>query len=172
MREGWAGAGASIARLGVEQGVGNFCTVCVSCRPALAGDEILRPLDHHANTLEFGQAQILRAPRLDDAQSTLGADARHPQQLLLRGGIDLHWEKRRVPHGPGTFGIEVRVKIRLILGQQFPCRKMVVPQQPIRLVEPVLPQQGRGGVRRGQTAVRYHWQIGRVKHAPQRIFFV
>ena len=49
---------------------------------------------------------------------------------------------------------------------------MIIPQQPVRLVQPMFAQKRRFGLQGRQAAVLDHRQIGRIKHAFQRVFFV
>ena len=49
---------------------------------------------------------------------------------------------------------------------------MIIPQQPVRLIQPVLPQQRRALVEGGQALVLHNRKIGRIKHTLERIFFV
>ena len=49
---------------------------------------------------------------------------------------------------------------------------MIIAQQPVRLIEPVLPEQRRAGGGRGQAGIAVHWQIGGIKDPLQCIFFV
>ena len=106
-------------RLGVQQRVCNLRPVGVGRGAAIAGDKILGAFQHHADALQLRHTQFLHTACRQNAQYAFGADARYPQQFLLAGGVDLHREKRRVPHRPGTLGIQVGVKVRFLLGQQF-----------------------------------------------------
>ena len=115
---------------------------------------------------------MLHPARLQDTVGALGTDARHTQQRRPVRRVYLHGKKRRMPQRPGAFRVKVRVKVRLFLRQQLPRRKMIIPQQPVRLIQPMLPQKGRLGLQGRQAAVLDHRQIRRVKHTLQRIFLV
>ena len=64
-----------------------------------------------------------------------------------------------------ALGVQQGIEVRVGLVQQLLGFKAVKPQQPVRLVQPVLPQQGRLGVQRGQKGVFHHRNIGGVEHA-------
>ena len=126
-------------RLGVQQRVCNLRPIGVGRGAAIAGDKILGAFQHHADALQLRHTQFLHTACRQNAQYAFGADARYPQQFLLAGGVDLHRKKRRVPHRPGALGIQVGVKVRFLLGQQFRGVEVIIPQQPICLVEAVFP---------------------------------
>ena len=83
-------------------------------RKAPAGDEILCPLEHDAHPLQLVEAEVGQPPRLPDAAGALGADARHPQQHLEGGTVDVHREQPIVLDGPVALGVEVGVKALVV----------------------------------------------------------
>ena len=104
------------------------------------------------------------APGGNDPLGAGGADARHPQQRFIVGPHDLHGELLQMGHRPAALGVKLRIDVRVGLVQQLAGLKAVEPQQPVRLIEPVLPQQRRLGVQRGEKAVLHHRHIGGIKH--------
>ena len=64
-----------------------------------------------------------------------------------------------------ALGVQQGIEVRMGLVQELLGLEAVKPQQPVRLVQPVLPQQGRLGVQRGQKGVLHHRNIGGVEHA-------
>ena len=74
--------------------------------------------------------------------------------------------------GPVAFGVQKGVEVGAGIVQNLVRRKVVKAQQPVRLIEPVLPQQGRGRVQSGQAAVLRHGDIGGVEHPLELVFLV
>ena len=66
---------------------------------------------------------------------------------------------------PVTLGIQKHIEIRPVLCQKLRCLKAVKPQEPVRLIEPVLAQERRLGVKRGEQAALDDGDIGGVEHA-------
>ena len=66
--------------------------------------------------------------------------------------------------GPLALGIQHGVQVGAVRGQQFLGLKAVKAHQPIGLIQPVLPQQGRLGVQGGQLGVLHHRHVGREEH--------
>ena len=57
-------------------------------------------------------------------------------------------------------------------GQKFLCLELVKAEQPVCLIEPMLPQQRRLGVQRGQAGVHGHRDVGGVEHPFQTVLLV
>ena len=74
-----------------------------------------------------------------------------------------------MPQGPAAFGVQTGVKGRGLLIQQLLCTEPVKPQQPVRLIEPMLPQQGRLGLLGGEKGTFHHRHIGGEKYPFQLI---
>ena len=130
-----------------------------------AGEKVLGPLEHHPQGFEAGEGEGAHPPGGEDAPGGAHPDAGHPQQGLVVGPVDLHREKVQVAQGPGALGIHPGVEVGRRIVQQLLRPEVVEPQQPVRLVQPVLPQQGRLEIRPGgeEGAVR-HRHVGRVEH--------
>ena len=73
---------------------------------------------------------------------------------------------------PTAFRIQPGIEVRVSLVQQLGGTKTIKPQQPVCLIEPMLPQQRRLGIQRGQETVFYYRNIGRVKHSFETIFLI
>ena len=69
-----------------------------------------------------------------------------------------------MPEGPTALGIHLGVEVRMACIQQLLRPEAVKPQQPVRLIQPVLPQQGRLRVLGGQQGVLHHRHVGGVEH--------
>ena len=141
-------------------------------REPFAGDEILCPLEHHAHALELIQPETGQLAGVPDAPGALGADARHPQQHFKGCTVHIHREQPVVLHGPVAFGVQIRVKALVFLVQNFVCLELVEPQQPVGLIQPVLPQQRRFGVQGRQAGVLGHRDVGGVEHPLQAVLLV
>ena len=133
--------------------------------PAVAGEEILRPLEHYPQLFQHVKGQGGRPAGGEDAPGGAHPNARHPQQCLVPGGGRLYREPLHVAQGPGALGVHPGIEIRVNLIQQLLRPEVVVPQQPVRLIQPVFPEQGRLKALAGgeQTAVR-HGHVGRIEH--------
>ena len=129
-----------------------------------AGDEILGPLDHNAQTRQVLPSDGAHAAGGQDALGADLPDARDAEKLLIVAGHDLHREVLQMAHGPVAFGVKVRVEIGPGIVQQLPGLKAVEPQQPVGLVEPVLSQQGRLGVQGGEEGILHHGNVGGIEH--------
>ena len=101
---------------------------------AAAGDEELRPLQHHAQLGQVLQPQRSLPTGGDDAPGADRSDARHPQQSLQVRLADLHRELLQVAQGPMALGVQQGIEVRVGLVQQLLGLKAVKPQQPVRLV--------------------------------------
>ena len=73
---------------------------------------------------------------------------------------------------PTAFGIQPGIEVRVSLIQQLGGTKTIKPQQPVRLIEPMLPQQRRLGIQRGQEIVFYYRHIGRIKHSFEPVLLI
>ncbi len=65
---------------------------------------------------------------------------------------------------PAALGVKGGVKVRRAVIQQLTRMKAVKPQQPVSLIEPVLAQQRRLGVKSGQERVRDYRHVGGIEH--------
>ena len=74
-----------------------------------------------------------------------------------------------MPQGPAAFGVQTGVKGRGLLVQQLLRTEPVKPQQPVRLIEPMLPQQGRLGLLGVEKGTFHHRHIGGEKYPFQLI---
>ena len=74
-----------------------------------------------------------------------------------------------MPQGPAAFGVQTGVKGRGLLIQQLLRPKPVKSQQPVRLIEPMFPQQGRFGFLGGEKGTLYYRHIGGEKYPFQLI---
>ena len=78
-----------------------------------------------------------------------------------------------MPQGPGTLGVHPGVEVGVGLVQQLLRPEVVEPQQPVGLVQPVLPQQGRLEVLPGgEEGTVGHRHIGGEKHPFQLILVI
>ncbi len=144
-------------------------TARVRTRKTLAGDEILCPLEHHAHALQLVQPKAGKLARVPDAPGAFGADARHTQQHFKRRAVHIYRKKPVVLHGPVAFWVEVGVEALVGFIQNFVCLELVKPQQPISLIQPVLPQKRGFGVQRRQAGVLGYRDVGGVEHPLQAV---
>ena len=70
---------------------------------------------------------------------------------------------------PAAFGVHPGVEVLVSLVQQLLRPEAVKPQQPVRLIEPVLPQKGRLHVLGGEQGVLHHRDVGGIKDALQAV---
>ena len=74
---------------------------------------------------------------------------------------------------PGALGVYQGVEVGIGFVQQLLSPEVVEPQQPVRLVEPVFPQQGRSeGLGGGEEPVVGHRHIGRVEHPLELVLVI
>lgn len=73
------------------------------------------------------------------------ADAGDAQQSVVRRPVDFDREKLRMAQGPAGLGVQVEVEIRRLVSQYLIGFELVEAQQPVSLVEAVLPQERRLG---------------------------
>ena len=85
----------------------------------------------------------VRPPGCEDALGAGDPDAGHPEQGLIVGPLDLHRKLVQVAQGPAALGVQTEVEVGPPLVQQLLGPKVVEAQQPVRLIQPVLTQQGR-----------------------------
>ena len=90
--------------------------------------------------------------------------AGNPQQGLIGGGVDLHREEVQVGQGPAALGVHPGVEVLGSLVQQLLRPEAIEPQQPVRLIEPVLPQKRRLHVLGGEEGVLHHGDVGGIEH--------
>ena len=68
---------------------------------------------------------------------------------------------------PAALGIQPRVEVRVRFVQQLRRMKAIKPQEPVRLIETVLPQQRRLCIQGRQQTVLHHWHIGGIEYPLQ-----
>ena len=73
---------------------------------------------------------------------------------------------------PVAFRVQIGIEIRVGIVQDLIRLELVEPQQPVRLIEPVLPQKRRLSVQRGEPGVLGDRDIGRIEHPLQAVFLV
>ncbi|MNI54715.1 hypothetical protein D3C73_1096220 [compost metagenome] len=73
---------------------------------------------------------------------------------------------------PAALGIEQRIEVRGGFIEQLLGLKSVEAQQPVRLIQPVLPEQRRLGIQGGQQRVLDDRGIGGIENPLQLILFV
>ena len=125
-----------------------------------AGEKVLRTLHHDAELFEVLRAQRARTARDQNALGADNADARHAQQRFIVRAVHLDGEELGMAQRPAALGVKGRIKVRRVVVEQLVCAKAVKPQQPVGLIEPVLAQQRRLGVERGQKRVLDYRHIG------------
>ena len=74
--------------------------------------------------------------------------------------------------GPVAFGVQHGIKIRMLRIQQFLRTKAVKTQQPISLVQSMLTQKRRLGIRRREQRVFHNRHIGGIEYAFEPIGIV
>ena len=77
-----------------------------------------------------------------------------------------------MPQRPVALGVQPWVKVRVGIIQQLGGLKAVKPQEPVRLVQAMLPQQRRFGVQGWQKTVLHHRYIRGVEHALQPVLAI
>ena len=73
---------------------------------------------------------------------------------------------------PAAFWIQPWVKVRVGIIQQLGGLKAVKPQEPVRLVQAMLPQQRRFSVQGRQQAIFHHRYIRGVEYALQPVLAI
>lgn len=110
---------------------------------AVHSHEITGPFHDDTNPSYIFKRKVPITPEFDNAESTFHADTGHPENHFIRGPVDFYRKEFPVPEGPGTFGIQLLIKIRFLRRKDFFCLEMVEPKEPVCLVQPVLPGKGR-----------------------------
>ena len=105
------GAGTTVY---LTLGRGDFLPGSVGCGAAVAGNKVLGTFQHNPHPLEFRHSKVLLAAGGQNPQCTFGPDTRNTQQGRLGRSVDLHGEKFRVAHCPGTFGVQIRVEVGVV----------------------------------------------------------
>ncbi len=99
----------------------------------------------------------------------LGAEARHPQQVLAVGRVDVDGEPVAVGQGPGGLGVDREVEHAADVGAgDLLHPEAVEAQQPVGLVEPVLAHQRRLDQRQDAAGVGDRAEGG-IVHARQLV---
>ena len=113
--------------------------------------KILGPFHHYAQPAQIVDVQPPCPPggRMRRAETTPTPGT--PQQRFIVRCIDLHG-KSPVGQGPAALGVHPGIKVRMGRVQQLLRPEPVKPQQPVRLIEPVLPQGGGFTSRAGSSA--------------------
>ena len=75
-------------------------------------------------------------------------------------------------HGPVALGVKVGVEVLVTLVQNLVRLELVEPQQPVRLIKPMLPQQRGLGVQRREAGILGDGDVGRVKHPLEAVLLV
>ena len=88
-----------------------------------------------------------------------GADTGNAQKSTQVGGHDLHWKLLRMGDGPVAFRIQHRVKIRVLVIQKLIGPEAIKPQEPICLIQPMLPQKRRLSVQVGKQRIFHNGHI-------------
>ena len=99
-------------------------------------------------------------------------DAGNAQKVGILSRVDLHRKQLHMAQRPVAFRVELCMKVRVGFIEQFIRLKTVEAEQPVCLIEPMLPQQRRLGIQRGQAGVLGHRDVGGVKHPFQVILIV
>ena len=121
--------------------------------PATTGNKINSPFHHHAQLLQILKRKLCAPPGTKDPSGAFHADPRHPKQICIRCPVDLHRETFQMPHRPVLLGIQHHIKKRSFLVQQFLRLKPIKPQQPVCLIQTMLPQKRRPPGKRRQALV-------------------
>ena len=109
------------------------------------------------------------APRAEDAVHGLGPEPRHPQQHLARGPVHVQGKVLAVRERPGELRVHVEVEVaRWRDARDLVHLEAVEPHQPVGLVEPVFPHQGRLHQRQHARRIRDRREC-RVIHALQSV---
>ena len=121
--------------------------------PDKTKEAILRPMGQIRDGVRQSKAELAKyrhapvfAPAGQSTQLIVGAtgdDDRHPQQRLQIRPHDLHRELLQMCHCPTGFRIEPTVEVGVRIVQQLRVPEAVEAQQPVRLIQPMLPQQRR-----------------------------
>ena len=105
------------------------------------------------------RADSRRASRM--RRALLGARCPGTRSSISKGAaVHVHREQPVVLDGPAAFRVEIGVEALVVLIQYLVGLELVEPQQPVGLIEPVLAQQRRLGVERGQKRVLDYRHIG------------
>ena len=127
---------------GVGIGLGEFA----------AGNEILGLLHDHAHFPEVVGGEARETTRIDDEHGRLHADAWDAQDALIVVAIDIHRKGFGVAQCPREFGIDVEVKVRMLVVHELIGAELVEAHEPVGLIETVLTNEGRL-LQDGQTRV-------------------
>ena len=133
----------------------------------VAGDEITCPIVGYPDLAQLRRPQGGAPASANDLLRSPHPYARHAQQQLVGSGVHLERKHVEMVDCPIRLGIEVEVEIRMFLVDDFRNVEPVEPQQPIGLIQPVLPVELHG-VGLGQTYVVVHRQIGAEEHPLHR----
>ena len=91
----------------------------------------------------------------EDCSDRAGPQPRHPQQQFARGAVDIDRKAFAEFQRPGQLGIHVErqhpVRARRLL--HFIWTIAIEPHQPVRLIEPVFPDQGRTFERQDRAGI-------------------
>ena len=74
--------------------------------------------------------------------------------------------------GPVALGVHQRIEVRVLLVQQLLGPEAVKPQQPVRLIQAVLPQQRGLRILGGQQTVLDYRYIGGIEHSFETVLLV
>ena len=83
---------------------------------------------------------------------------------LQVGSHNFHGELLGMCNGPVAFWIQQGIKIRMGLVQQLLGAEAVKAQEPVRLIQAMLPQKRRLRVQRWQERIFHHGDIGGIEH--------
>ena len=100
------------------------------------------------------------------------SNTRHPQQAFEGRGIDLDRKFFQMIERPVAFGVKQWVEAGILFVKQLLRREPVIAEQPVGLIEPVLPQKRRLDLQRRQQGIGYKRDIGREKDSFELVFAV
>jgi hypothetical protein len=73
-------------------------------------------------------------PHRENAIDIAHAEARHAQQNLAMGRVDVDRKRRAMVQRPGELGIDLEVEIRGVGRRQLVDAKLVMPNEPVGFV--------------------------------------
>ncbi len=94
--------------------------------------------------IKIGEADFPEAADVEDAIHVPHAEAGDAQQDLTARGLHIDGEIMAVAQRPGEFWVEIKIEVGQLGREDFRGFETVETHQPIRLVKPVLADEGRG----------------------------
>ena len=83
------------------------------------------------------------SPGLTDASGADNSDSWNSEKHFVRTPVDLHRKLIQISERPVALRIQSDIKRIMGFTEKLVCAESIKPQQPVRLIQPVFPQQRR-----------------------------